>query len=390
MSIPLSEILNALGENREHYFNAVAPPILQSSNFAYPDMQSFRAAITSEYGSHVYSRGNNPTVSILRQKLAALEHTEDALVVGSGSAAIAVAVMSQVRSGDHVVCVRAPYSWTKALLTSYLPGFGVTTTYVDGTDLDAIAAAIQPNTRVLFLESPNSLTFEIQDLKACSAIAQKHNLVSMIDNSNATPIFQNPADLGIDVVLHSVSKYLNGHSDVVAGAICSSEALIRQMFYNEYMTLGPAISPSDAALILRGLRTLELRVQRSYENALTFVEYLKRHSQIEEVLFPMDPDFPQYALAKSQMRGCAGLVTIRLRATRIEQMYRFVDALQCFVIAVSWGGHESLVLPIAALYGLENREDPKEPWTMIRCYIGLDDPDLLIQDFERGFAAMVT
>ncbi|HQU59310.1 MAG TPA: aminotransferase class V-fold PLP-dependent enzyme, partial [Saprospiraceae bacterium] len=256
----LSEILNHLGESREHYFNAVSPPVIQSSNFAFQSLAEFRQAFTDELTHHVYSRGNNPTVNILRQKLAALEKAEDCLVFSSGVSAIAAAVMANVRNGSHVVCVQSPYSWTKILLQDYLPRFGVEHTFVDGRDLSLIEQAIRPQTSLIYLESPNSLTFELQNLAACAEIARRHGIVTCVDNSYCSPIFQNPIELGIDLVVHSGTKYLNGHSDVVMGVLCGSKPMVKKIFETEYMTLGGILSPHDAALAIRGLRTLELRM----------------------------------------------------------------------------------------------------------------------------------
>lgn len=385
----LSYILNHLGEEREKYFGAVSPPIIQSSNFAYRRLADFRQAFASEFDSHLYTRGNNPTVKILRQKLAALEGTEDALVCASGSGAIAAAVMSQVQQGDHIVCVNAPYSWTKILLTNYLPRFGVTTTFVDGRSVQEIAAAIQDNTRVLYLESPNSLTFECQDLEACAALAKKHGLTSIIDNSYASPIFQQPHHSGIDIVVHSGTKYLNGHSDVVVGVICGSRAKIEQIFQQEYMTLGPIISPNDAALVIRGLRTLELRLQKSDANARIIAERLSKHTKVKQVLHPLLPNFPQYELAKRQMSGAGGLFSVYFNASSKESMEAFTHALldnERFSMAVSWGGHESLALPTVAFYDIPGRDDSPIPWTLVRFYIGLEDPEWLWEGLEGAMA----
>ena len=218
----LSHILNHLGEDREQYFGAVSPPIIQTSNFALQDIAHLREAMLDEYHHHLYSRGNNPTVEILRKKLAALEGTEDALVVSSGAAAMAIAVIGVVQQGDHVICVQNPYSWTRHLLTEFLPRFGVSATFVQGDQLTAIEQAIRPNTRLLFLESPNTMTFGLQDLAACARLARQHGIITCIDNSCSSPLYQQPASLGIDLVMHSATKYLNGHSDVVAGVICGS------------------------------------------------------------------------------------------------------------------------------------------------------------------------
>lgn len=384
----ISDILNQLGEDREQYFNAIAPPIIQSSNFAFPTVADFRKAIVQENVSHVYTRGNNPTVEILRKKLAALEKTDDALIVSSGATAMAISIMSVVKSGDHIICVKDPYSWTKALCSNYLPRFGVMTTFVDGRDISNIETARQGNTTLLVLESPNTFTFELQDLRACAAWAKGYGITTIIDNSHCSPIFQNPAEYGIDMVVHTITKYINGHSDVVAGVICGRQDLIDRIFFAEYMTLGTVISPHDAALILRGLRTLQLRMERVQQTAMVMLDYFKKHPLIERVLYPMDQEFPQYTLARRQMRGSGGLMTVFLKAKDIQEIETFVDNLQRFQIAVSWGGHESLVLPVAALYGLEGRTDPALPWNCVRFYFGLEEAVDLIDDVEQGFEKM--
>ncbi|MEK6616282.1 MAG: aminotransferase class I/II-fold pyridoxal phosphate-dependent enzyme, partial [Bacteroidota bacterium] len=197
-----SYILNHLGEDREQYFNAVAPPLIQSSNFCFKDVTSFRLAIEKEFETPIYTRGCNPTVTILRKKLAALEGADDAVVFASGSAAIASAVMSCVKAGDHVICVNKPYSWTSALLNNYLVNYNVTATMVDGIDPENFEKAILPNTKLIVLESPNTFTFELQDLEAISKIAKKHHITTMVDNSYATPLNQKPMAVGIDIVVY--------------------------------------------------------------------------------------------------------------------------------------------------------------------------------------------
>ncbi len=379
-----SYILNHLGEEREKYFNAISPPIIQSSNFAFDTIDDFRQAIRDEMQSHIYTRGNNPTVAILRKKLAALENAEDALVFGSGCAAIAAAIFSNAKSGDHVICVNAPYSWTYKILTNYLPDYGVEATFVDGRDIKAIENAIRPNTSLLYLESPNSISFELQNLAACAALAKKHGIVTAIDNSYCSPVFQRPIDFGIDIVVHSATKYLNGHSDVVAGVLCSSKKMIKKIFDAEYMTLGGVISPNDAFLMIRGLRTLELRLKRSDESARKIVAWLENHPKVERMIYPFSSAFPQYELATKQMKGCGGLFSILLKTDNMKNAENFFHKLKRFLFAVSWGGHESLVLPLCAFYNIEGYPNPPHPWNLVRFYIGLEDPDWLIEDLEQA------
>lgn len=382
----LSEILNHLGEDRELYFNAVSPPVIQSSNFAFPTLDSFRQAFVNELEHNVYTRGNNPTVAILRKKLAALERAEDCLVFSSGSAAVTTAVLSQVSAGDHVVCVDAPYSWTKTLLTKLLPRFGVSHTFVDGRDVANIERALQPNTKLLYLESPNSMTYELQDLAGCAALARSRGIVTCIDNSYCSPIFQRPIELGIDMVVHSGTKYFNGHSDVVVGVLCSSHNIIQKVFDLEYMTLGGILSPHDAALVIRGLRTLDLRVRRSAESALKIAQYLEQHPKVSRVLYPGLPSFPQHELAQRQMDSGGGLLSVYLNMETIEEVEAWFHRLKRFLLAVSWGGHESLVLPTAGFYKIPGRPDSPHPWNLVRFYIGLEDVDWLIEDLEQAWS----
>jgi cystathionine beta-lyase/cystathionine gamma-synthase len=384
----INEILIHLGEDRENYFNAVAPPIIQSSNFAFNTVEEFRAKISQEMDNHVYSRGNNPTVKILRQKIAALEHAEDALVTSSGAAAIAIATMANVSAGDHIICVDKPYSWTNKLISKMLSRFGVEYTFVDGRDINNIKSAIKENTKVLYLESPNSLTFELQDLEACAKLAKQHSIITIIDNSHCSPIFQNPIDFGIDLVVHSGTKYINGHSDVVVGVVCGSKELISKIFHSEFMTLGVNISPNDAAMVIRGLRTINLRVKRSDESALKIYNFLIAHKKIEKVIYPMSSDFPQSDLAKKQMKGNGGLLTIALKTDNKESVMRFTKSIKRFLMAVSWGGYESLMIPSITFHDIPGVEDSPIPWTYVRLYIGMEDPDYLIEDLNEALKVL--
>lgn len=381
----LDYILNHLGEDRANYFNAVSPPIIQTSNFAFDSIASMRQKFADELENHVYTRGNNPTVEILRRKLAALENAEDALVFSSGAGAIAMAVLANVQQGDHIVCINAPYSWTNILLRKFLPRYGVSHTFVDGTDIVAIENAIQPNTKVLFLESPNTLFYDLQDLKACAEICKKHQIISIIDNSYCSPLYQKPIDFGIDIVTHSGTKYINGHSDVVVGVLCGSKAMVKKIFESELMTLGGILSPNDAALVIRGLRTLPLRLQRSFESATKLVNWLAEHPKVERVFYPFHPSFPQFELAKQQMQGCGGLFTVQFKANSMEQMEAFIGQLKCFLMAVSWGGHESLMMPTIGFYNIVGRSsNPPIPWNTVRFYIGLEDPTWLMEDLAQA------
>jgi cystathionine beta-lyase/cystathionine gamma-synthase len=379
----ISYIINHLGEEREKYSNAVTPPLFQTSNFAFNDVEDLRNAIGDEKKNLVYSRGNNPTVDILCKKIAALEDTEEALAFASGMAAISAAIISFVNSGDHIVSVRNNYSWTNMLMTRFLTRFGVETTFVDGTDSENFKKAIRKNTRIIYLESPNSLTFELQDIEAVAAIARNAGITTLIDNSYSSPLTQSPATMGIDIILHSASKYLGGHSDIVAGIVCGSSEHILRIFKNEYMGLGGIISPFNAWLMLRGLRTLQARIDRISITTSKVVDYLETHPLISDVLHPLSQRHPQYNLAVKQMLKPTGLFSVRLSVTDKKKIELFVNSLRQFLIGVSWGGHESLVFP--ALSFDDQRTSQGYSNNLIRFYIGLDEPDSLIRDLEQAF-----
>ena len=384
----ISYIINELAEDRENYFNAIAPPIIQSSNFAFKTVDEMRHAFADEYSTYLYSRGLNPTVDILRKKLAALDNAEDCLVFNSGAAAIFAAVLANVKSGDHIVSVKKPYTWAQKMFNDILPRFGVTTSYIDGQDIENFERAILPNTTVIYLESPNSWDYAIQDLKAVAELAKAENIVTIIDNSYCTPIYQKPINFGIDITLQSATKYIGGHSDTVAGVLSGSKAMIEKIFNSEYMTIGSGISPFNAWLLIRGLRTLPMRLERITQTTQQVIDYLKDHEKVEAVLFPFDESFRQYQLAKQQMQGACGLLTFIIKADAVEQVEKFCNSLQHILMAVSWGGHESLIIPKCAGLPAAQFNAMQKEHRMLRLYVGLEEADYIIKDLEQAFAVM--
>jgi cystathionine beta-lyase len=383
----LSKILNQLGEDREMYFNAVSPPVIQTSNFAFDSVESMRDQLLNEFKHTLYTRGNNPTTDILREKIAALEGTEDALVLSSGSSAVTCAIMANVASGDHIVCVKNPYTWTKKLLNDIMPRFGVTTTYVDGTHIDNFKNAIKSSTKIIYLESPNSFTFEIQNLEAVSELARTKGILTIIDNSYSSSVFQQPHTFGIDLIVHSATKYLAGHSDVVAGVICGSGKMIQKIFNTEFMTLGTKLSPWDSWLMIRGLRTLEIRMERINESGRKLVDFISQRPEIEKVYYPFHSENPQLELARKQMSGCGGMFTVALKTRDVNKIEKFCNSLECFLLAVSWGGYESLIFPATAA-SEKTSEENKANVNLMRFYIGLEDPEMLIRDIEKALVIL--
>ncbi len=382
----ISYIINHLGEENENYFNAIAPPIIQTSNFSFPTVEKMREAFADEMGGYLYSRGLNPTVDILRKKLAALDGAEDALVFNSGAASIFAGILSNVKSGDHILSVHHPYSWALHMFDKILPRFGVTVTYADGTDTASFLSHVKSNTTFIYLESPNSWWLDIQDLKAIGAFARERGIITMIDNSYCTPLYQRPIEMGIDLAMQTATKYIGGHSDTLGGVLSGSAAMIRKIFESEYLCVGSGIQPFNAWLLLRGLRTLPARIDRITSSTQKVLEYIKTNNHIEAFIFPLDPSYPQFDLASSQMKGACGLITFYMKAQKIEQIETFCNSLKAFRMAVSWGGHESLIIPKCSGMPV-NEFNPENPThQMLRLYVGLEDPNFLIQDLQQAFA----
>ena len=384
----ISYIINELAEERENYFNAVSPPIIQTSNFVFNTVDEMRNAFADEYSTYLYSRGRNPTVDILRKKLAALDAAEDCLVFGSGAAAIFAAVLANVKAGDHIVSVDKPYTWAQKMFNDILPRFGVTTTYIDGRNIENFERAILPNTTLIYLESPNSWDYAIQDLKAVAELAKAEDIVTIIDNSYCTPLYQRPIEYGIDISLQTATKYIGGHSDVLGGVLSSNAAMIKRIFDSEYMNIGSGISPFNAWLLIRGLRTLPARLDRITASTYKVIGHLKQHPKVEAVLFPFDESFPQYQLAKQQMSGCCGLLTFIIKAGTITQVENFCNGLQHIMMAVSWGGHESLIIPKCSGIPAADFDASNKEHRMIRLYVGLEEADYLIKDLDNAFNLM--
>src|SRR5204862_855055 len=273
----LSFILNELGEGRENYFNAVSAPIIQTSNFAFEKVDDLSRALEDEMNGYLYSRGLNPTVDILRKKLAALDGAEDCLVFNSGAAVIFAGVFANVKSGDHIVSVNAPYTWAQRMFDVILPRFGISTTYIDGAKIENWEKATQSNTTLYYLESPVSWDFAIQDIKAVAALAKSKGITSFIDNSYCTPLHQRPIEMGIDMAMQTATKYIGGHSDTLGGVLSGSHKMIKKIFDSEYLNIGSGIQPFNAWLLIRGLRTLPARLDRITNTTIEVLKFIKQH-----------------------------------------------------------------------------------------------------------------
>ncbi len=382
----ISQIINELGEDREHYFNAVAPPIVQTSNFAFKNVADLSKAFEDEMSGYLYSRGLNPTVDILRKKLAALDGTEDCLVFNNGAAAIFAGIFANVKSGDHLVSVKAPYTWAQRMFDVILPRFGITTTYIDGTRIENWEEATRANTTFYYLESPNSWDFAIQPIQQVAALAKSKGIVTLIDNSYCTPLYQKPIEMGIDMAMQTATKYIGGHSDTLGGVLCGTHAMMKKIFDSEYLNIGSGIQPFNAWLLIRGLRTLPARIERITGSTEKVVKFMQQHPKVDTVLFPFADTFPQYELARQQMKGACGLFTFTLKAGKRESIVRFCESLQHIMMAVSWGGHESLVIPKCAGIKPGDFDPANTTHQYLRMYVGLEEAQYLIRDLDQALS----
>ncbi len=372
-------LLAHAGEDPRLWLGAVTPPLYQNSTFAAPDCEHF-VRRSSAPGAYDYTRCANPTTDILESKLAALERTEAARCFGSGMAAVSAAVLHCLGAGDHVVAVDTVYGPTREFLTGYLRRFQIEVTLVPGDDPQQFVDAIRPRTRLIYLESPSSLVMRLQDLAAVAAVAREREITTVLDNSWATPYFQNPIDHGIDLVLHSATKYLGGHSDLLAGVVAGGRRHMDRLRQQEGALLGAVLDPFASWLMLRGLRTLHVRMERHQENALAIAQWLEQHPEIEKVHYPGLASYPQAELARRQLRGFSGLLSVTLSESSRNRAFQVVDRLRLFGIAVSWGGFESLAIPIL----VPPDHGSEEPRWGIRFHIGLETVGDLLADLEQA------
>lgn len=374
-------ICTHLGDEYGRFNGAVIPPIYQNSLFVFENFDDLANAMKDEQNNYLYWRGTNPTVEIVEKKIAALEKGEKCKLFSSGMAAISSAILTFLKAGDHVVSISNIYGPTTKFF-EYLEKFGVSYTNTPSTDLDVIEGLIQPNTKLIYLESPTTMTFKLLDLKAIASLAKEKEIRTVIDNTWATPLYQNPISLGIDIVVHSVSKYLGGHSDIVGGALITSNEIMIHLFYHEYQLLGGVMPPYEAWLLMRGLRTLPIRMRAHQESGLKVAQFLENHPSVKGVNYPGLKSSPDYELGKQQLKGYSGLMSFELADNSFESVRKVINSLKHFQIGVSWGGFESLVISPNYGYNTEqlisNGLDPG----LIRISVGLENVDELIEDLD--------
>jgi methionine-gamma-lyase len=363
----------------------VSAPIVQSSNFAFANTSQMKEWAEGKSDAYIYTRYGNPTLAVAEAKLASLESGEAAVVTASGMAAISSTLLSLVRSGDEVIATKQLYGGTYRLMRDVLPGLGIRVHHVEA-DLGGVAALANSRTRVLYVESPTNPTLSLVDLSKAVALARKLNLVSVADNTFASPVLQRPLELGFDLVVHSATKYLAGHSDVIAGAVVGSRRLIRGV-REMIISLGGSMDPGAAFLLTRGMKTLEVRMLRQCENAMRVARFLSTHPRVERVHYPGLASHPEHRLARKQMTGFGAMLAFDVKGG-LAAARRFCDRVKLFILAVSLGGVESLViLPIYTSHDGMSAEELTaagvNPGT-VRMSVGLEDPEDLIDDLRQA------
>ncbi|MBQ4846688.1 aminotransferase class I/II-fold pyridoxal phosphate-dependent enzyme [Pseudoalteromonas sp. MMG005] len=372
-------------------FGAVVPPIYQNSLFTFDSWDAIELAFEDKINNAIYTRGNNPTVSTVEKKIAQLANGEKAKLFASGMAAVSAGLLHFLSYNDHIITLNNIYGPSISFINDFLiPKMNIRVTFVSGKDNDEIEKAIQPNTKLIYLESPSSVVFSLQDIRKVTQLARTNNIATIIDNTWCTPIYQKPLTMGVDLELHSCSKYLGGHSDIVSGVLIGSNKLISAICAREYELLGAKMAPVEAWYLLRSLRTLHLRMERHQSTAKKIAEFLYSHKKIKHVNYPGLDNFEQKFLVESQMSGVSGLMSFQLKTNHLPSIKSFFNHLELFQIGVSWGGHESLIYAPAISC---IKEQPPEQFEKMgislgdmRISVGLESSDDLITDLEQALS----
>lgn len=379
------------GGHEREAFGALVTPLYQSATFVFESAQQGGERFAGNEPGYIYTRLGNPTTAELERKMAILEGAEAAAATASGMGAVSAALLANLQMGDHLVASNAVYGCTYALMTTQFARFGIEVSLVDFSSVAEIEAAIKSNTKVIFCETPVNPHLQVFDLAAIATIAKRHQLVSIVDNTFMTPLLQRPLDFGIDLVIHSATKYLNGHGDVIAGIVCGSEEQLHKVKYEILKDIGAVISPHDAWLILRGLKTLDVRLQRHCDSAQRVAEFLAEHPSINRVYYPGLASHQGHKFIGQQMKRAGGVIAFEL-AANLEEAMAFVGHLSLFSIAVSLGDAESLIQHPASMthspYTSEARAAAGIGDNLLRISIGLEDCDDIIADLSQALARL--
>lgn len=381
--------LTHVADDYGRYLHSVVPPVFLNSLHVYEKFEDYCNVDVFKDDEFVYGRSSNPTVHILERKIAALEHGSRAVVFSSGMAACTAAIMATCKAGSHIICMRDVYQPVKRFLhTVGIPRLNFSVTYVTGNDLDEIEAAVRDNTALMILESPATFVFRVIDLQAVTAIAKKYGIKTYIDNTCLTPIFQKPLDLGVDISMHTMSKYIGGHSDIIGGVLVSKdEELMRKIMSEMREWFGGILGPMEGWLAIRGLRTLEARLKRHQEIAMAVAQYLEKSDKVKKVNYTGLPSHPQADIIKRQQTGHTSLMSVVLDVSP-DKAVEFIDHLHLFGKGCSWGGFESLALCPLYKASEEEIEFLNTDRGLIRLYCGLEGEENLLEDIEAALSLL--
>ncbi|MDG1733362.1 MAG: methionine gamma-lyase [Thalassotalea sp.] len=376
------------GRINDEQFGSLATPLYQTSTFIFDNAQQGSDRFSGDKEGYIYTRLGNPTTRQFELRVAALEGMEDAAATATGMGAVSAALLANLSAGDHLISSKAVYGCSYALMAHQLTRFGIEVSFVDMNNQQEIINAIKPNTKVMFLETPINPNLVVLDIAMIADIAKQHNIISIVDNTFLTPILQRPTEFGIDIVVHSATKYLNGHGDVVAGIVCGTAEMIQHIKLTVLKDIGATISPHDAWLILRGLKTLPIRMERHCKSAQQVAEFLEAHAMVKSVYYPGLKSHSGNKFIGSQMTGAGGVIAFEIVGDLADGA-KFIDQMQLFSIAVSLGDAESLIQHPASMthspYSQEERLDAGISDSLIRISVGLENPEDIINDLDNSF-----
>lgn len=379
------------GRINDEQFGSLATPLYQTSTFIFDNAEQGAQRFAGESEGYIYTRLGNPTTRQLEMRVAAMEGMEDGAATATGMAAVSAALLANLSAGDHIISSKAVYGCTFALISHMLTKFGIEVSFVDMAEPNNIISEIKPNTKVVFLETPINPNLEVLDLAKILAITQEHKLISVVDNTFMTPVLQQPAKYGADIIVHSATKYLNGHGDVVAGIICGTSEMINHIKLTALKDIGATMSPHDAWLILRGLKTLPIRIERHCQNAQLIAEYLESHPNVAKVYYPGLASHAGHKYIGNQMKAAGGVIAFELN-TDIKGGAEFINRMKLFSIAVSLGDAESLIQHPASMthspYSDEERRSAGISDSLIRISAGLENVTDLIEDLQQSLDAI--
>ena len=377
------------GRINDEQFGSLATPLYQTSTFIFNDAQEGADRFAGEAEGYIYTRLGNPTTRQFEMRVAAMENMDDAAATATGMGAVSGALLANLECGDHIIASKAIYGCSYALINHQLRKFGIEVSFVDMTNPSNIETVIQENTKVIFLETPINPNLVVLDIEKIANIAKKHQILSIVDNTFLTPVLQQPGKFGIDIVVHSATKYLNGHGDVVAGIICGTNEMIMKIKMTILKDIGATISPHDAWLILRGIKTLPIRMERHCNNAQAIAEFLEAHEAVDQVYYPGLKSHPGNKFIGNQMKAAGGVIAFEIKST-LAGGADFINRMALFSIAVSLGDAESLIQHPASMthspYTQEERLEAGISDTLIRISVGLENVDDLISDLSQSLA----